>query len=335
MQLNIQLDLSSEQVQHQLLAGLDSWVRLGLLSESQIRELAATLSEPVPAVQPAAPMTDFVSTTPADEAAEDSSEDLFEPVRAAFSWLSLRSLLDEISVIWLLFLGVFLVVVSSGVLAASQWQSFSPVGQYAILFTYTLAFWGASVWAQRQAHLQATSRMLALTALLLIPVNFWMIDALSVLSSLLGLGLGGLAAIVLTGLPFKLLTHRSNTLNLVGLSWLHWGWGWLSWPLIATYLGTVGTAANLTYQDRYQDQRSGSAEVAAPSSSPALSFDGLTVALAVLILLVRSLLIVQVPPHQLGLAAGLCGWLLVWLTRHQPAQAVWGLLEQRCGCATA
>ena len=328
MQLRIRLDLTSEHRQRHLLAGLDSWVKLGLLSDAQIRELAYELSEPIltqPAAQPA-PITDFVAATAESMARPEPS-----PAAPSHSWLSraLRSLLDEISVIWLLFLGVFLVIVSSGVLAASQWETFPPVGQYAILFTYTVAFWGASVWAQRQAHLQTTARMLALTAMLLIPVNVWMMDALGVLSRPLGLGIGGLAAAVLTGLPFQPLTHRSNQLNLIGLSWLHWGWGWGSWPLLAIYLGTIGTAANLTYQDRQSALVEGADPNQIDAEQPdarsrVLSFDRLIMALAILILLVRGLLVIQLPPHQLGLAAGICGWLLVWLTRRQAAQIVWG-----------
>lgn len=377
MQLKIRLDLTSERVQESLLDGLDIWVRLGLLSETQIRELATTLTEPVRLPEPetglgtelgqagateavgkrglemsavkqtarrsTAPITDFVNSA----GNSNVQDNLPAPASREPSLLSqaVRSLLDEISVIWLLFLGVFLVIVSSGVLAASQWQSFSPVGQYVILLTYTLAFWGASVWAQRQARLQTTASMLALTTLLLIPVNFWMMDALGVLDSPIGVGVGGLAAIALSVLPFKLLTHRSNTfrsntLNLVALSWLHWGWGgWpLGWPLVATYIGTVGTAINLTYQDRQSARRERGTTAAAESATPPtasaeielksetpqiMSFDSLVVALSVLILLTRSAWIAQVPPHQLGLAAGICGWLLVWLTRQKTSQPVW------------
>ncbi|MEM9162401.1 MAG: hypothetical protein AAGC54_04950, partial [Cyanobacteria bacterium P01_F01_bin.4] len=351
MQLDIRLDLTAERVQRHLLEGLDIWVRLGLLSQGQVRELAAKLSEPVRLVEGAevvgakvtlprgreaegaggaeraegAPITDFLTGS---EVGQESGS-ATAPVRREPGLLgrAVRSLLDEISVIWLLFLGVFLVVVSSGVLAASQWQSFSAVGQYAILFTYTFMFWGASVWAQRQAHLQTTAKMLALTTLLLIPVNFWMMDELGVFGSPLGVSVGGLGAISLTVLPFKLLTDRSNTLNLVGLSWLHWGWGWGLWPLIATYLGTVGTAANLTYQDRLSTETEPT-DLTEPDTLPSnipqiMSFDSLTVALSILILLTRSLWMAQVPPHQLGLASGICGWLLVWLTRNQASQVVW------------
>ncbi|MGC1309939.1 MAG: hypothetical protein WA885_22155 [Phormidesmis sp.] len=335
MQLDIRLDLTLPQVRLHLLEGLDSWVRLGLISDEQVRRLAAKLSDPLPAAAEAI-QPERVRAAPSPP-----------PVVREVGKLSraMRTLLDEISVIWLLFLGVFLVVVSSGVLAARQWQSFSAVGQYAILFGYTLAFWGAAGWAKRQAQLQATARMLVLTTLLLIPVNFWMMDTLGVLDSAAGKGFGGMSAIALSLLPLKLLTERSNRLNLIALSWLHWGWvgssllglvgNWALWPVVATYLGTVGTAANLTYQDRQsmaaersvetgsetESTGTNSAEVGARSRI--LSFDVLAVALAILILLFRSLFVAQVPPHQLGLAAGICGWLLAWLNRDRVSQALW------------
>ena len=250
------------------------------------------------------------------------------------------ALVEEISVIWLLFLGVFLVVVSSGVLAASQWESFSAVGQYGVLFVYTLAFWGASVWAQRQENLRSTGRMLALATMLLIPVNFWMMDRFGALSGGVGLVVCGVAAIALTLLPLslsnELMPRRINRVNLIGLSWLHWGWGFAIWPVFATYIGAISTAANLIYQDRHPaqlviDPESETAETSAEpnlgetnsAADAGLPFDVLTVMLSGLILLVRSLFIAQVPPHQLGLAAGICGWLLVWLTRKKASRIVW------------
>ena len=53
----------------------------------------------------------------------------------------LQSLGEELSVRWLLFLGVFLVVLSSGVLAASQWERFPAVGQYGVLFAGNIRIW--------------------------------------------------------------------------------------------------------------------------------------------------------------------------------------------------
>ncbi len=326
MQLDIRLNLNSDDRRSRILQGLDYWVQLGLLEEWQIRQLAKAMSEPIAitdveqaAVLPPYVAPDLVEDFDLDESAVPAPDPQKRKGRQIGQKIgrSLRSFLDEISVIWLLFLGVFLVVVSSGLLAASQWQSFSPVGQYAVLLAYTLAFWAASVWTNQKENLQATARMLTLTALLLIPINFWMMDALGVLLSPLGIGVGGLSAILLSCLPLKLLNHRSNQLNLIGLSWLHWGWllwlpnGAAFWPVVATYLGTIGTAANLTYQDKQSTLLEGSAR------SRLLSFDVMTVGLAIAILLFRSLFVAQVPVAQLGLAAGICGWLMVRLTRQK------------------
>ena len=48
MRLNIRLDATSLQVGSRLLEGLDYWVKLGLLSDEQVREIALTMSEPLP-----------------------------------------------------------------------------------------------------------------------------------------------------------------------------------------------------------------------------------------------------------------------------------------------
>lgn len=369
MRLNIQLDSDSPQVSSRLLEGLDYWVRLGLLSEAQVQEIALTMSEPLPiAYKPlgADAIADSRNRSIASEANQTElavsspaiSSEARSPNRIA---QAAAALVEEISVIWLLFLGVFLVVVSSGVLAASQWESFSAVGQYCVLFAYTLAFWGASVWAQRQENLRSTGRMLALATMLLIPVNFWMMDRFGALSGVVGLVVCGVAAILLTLLPLslsdELMPRRINRVNLVGLSWLHWGWSFAAWPVLATYIGAIATAANLIYQDRHPTESNGSIGGLASNSAvdstensvvdsdldaqetteetsnqtpvensaanSGLPFDVLTVMLSGVILLVRSLLIAQVPPYRLGLAAGICGWLLVWLTRQKASRIVW------------
>ena len=325
MYLKIHLNLDSEEVHQHLLQGLDNWVQLGLLSEAQIQAIATRLSEPLPSQATSSSVDNELAAEDSIIAgAPDSIEsENIEPQPPRTSGLSraIQSLLSEISVIWLLFLGVFLVVVSSGVLAASQWQSFSAVAQYAILFTYTLAFWGASVWTGGRSQLQTTAKMLSLATALLIPINFWMIDALGVFRSPAGIGFGLIAALTLSFIASRLLDSRVNQLNLIGMSWLHLGWGAgvILWPIAATYIGTISSAANLAYQD---SQESAEPERDDPGerdsvSSALVSFDALTIAIAILILLFRSLFIVQVPPQQLGLAAGICGWLLAWLARNK------------------
>ncbi|NJS42066.1 hypothetical protein HC766_07495 [Candidatus Gracilibacteria bacterium] len=84
----------------------------------------------------------------------------------------LNSLIAEISIVWLLFLGVFMVVVSSGVLAASQWERFPAAGQYGVLLAYTLIFWAIGSWANKQQNLQLTAQTLQGVTLLLVPYQF-------------------------------------------------------------------------------------------------------------------------------------------------------------------
>jgi hypothetical protein len=265
----------------------------------------------------------------------------------------------EVSVIWLLFLGVFMVVVSSGVLAATQWRNFSPVGQYGILFAYTLAFWAASAWTGRQPNLRLTARMLQIATLLIIPVNFWMMDGFQLWQSGLGWVMAAIAALVLTGITLQLLrpgigrgvwgVESRDLLPLgaaIALSWLHWGWGWAGFPLVATYVGTIGATIALVWQERELGVRSQelgieavsegteaqlredsesideSASPAPPSRNP-LSLSTITIAIATLLLIARAVLAAGVPINRLGLAVGICGWLLCWLGRRDASRLGW------------
>ncbi|NJR63470.1 MAG: hypothetical protein HC769_34655, partial [Cyanobacteria bacterium CRU_2_1] len=266
--------LSSQQAMRpELLEGLETWLQLGLLSDLQVKQLCQEyLTCPLPT--PTTLSTEAEPDRAIGNARQDPTRD-FErlpslppspiPDRSPVlsrSWIgrSLQSFMAEISVIWLLFLGVFLVVVSSGVLATSQWQNFPPVGQYGILFTYTLAFFAASLWTSRQQTLRLTARTLQITTLLIIPINFWMIDGLKLWQSVAGLAMGTIAALTLTAITRFLLRPTSDliqsanprltTLNSLALSWLHWGWSLAGIPLIATYIGTIGTALSLFFQLR-------------------------------------------------------------------------------------
>jgi hypothetical protein len=268
----------------------------------------------------------------------------------------------EVSIIWLLILGVFMVVVSSGVLAATQWQNFSAIGQYGILFAYTIAFALASFWTARQTRLRLTSRMLQLATLLIIPVNFWMMDGLRVGASFVGVVVCAIAALSLTAILLRLLHPRLGltsgdrfrliAVNSIGLSWLHWGWGWESVPLIATYLGTVGTAVLLWKQSQLHqshpkqfqpnqsqhaeaggletgETKAGGAELGSAPDVPPKNgsaqdspLPNVVIILAVLLLIGRAILAAQVPVDQLGLALSICGWVLGWLNRREQMQ-IW------------
>ena len=78
---------------------------------------------------------------------------------------------EELSVPWLLFSGVFLVVLSSGVLAPSPWKRFPVIGKYGVLLAYTLSFYGFTFWAGKQTNLKLTAQTLSILTSLLLPIN--------------------------------------------------------------------------------------------------------------------------------------------------------------------
>ncbi|NJP08872.1 MAG: hypothetical protein HC866_04810 [Leptolyngbyaceae cyanobacterium RU_5_1] len=270
----IELNLKSDHPA--LLEGLDRLLQLGLISNNLVRQIgqrqlvcplpeanvAQVESSRIEATQPTSPerqpatvLTDFLpvepESRPLSRSASRQAGSADRPPSVASQ--SLQSFMAEISVVWLLFLGVFLVVVSSGVLAATQWQNFSPVGQYGILFGYTLAFWFAGRWIARQSSLQITSRMLNVATLLIIPVNFWTMDGFRLWSSPLSLIMAAIAAIILSSITLLLLKRDSHSRLMIptaiALSWLHWGWSWAGVPFIATYIGTMGAAIVLLIRD--------------------------------------------------------------------------------------
>ncbi len=320
-----------------LLEGLDVWLKLGLITDREVQVLCQRylISE--------LPVQKIVSSTPVGTATATPQTEIDPPQRAAIaatpsasappriprnqSWVSqfLQSLINEVSVIWLLCLGVFLVVASSAVLAANQWGNLSAPGQYGILLTYTLAFIGASFWTATKPQLLITARMLQVASLLLIPVNFWVMDGFRLLQGGSGIAVAVIAAVLLSGAIATLMPNRQNTraitANVLGLSWLHWGWGLATVPVIATYVGCVGTCAILLAQR--QGDRSADRETAWWSR---ISAAEIVLPFAVMLLLFRACVVVAVPLEQLGLAFGLCGWLLCWQTRNQPSGRIWALI---------
>ncbi|MDX2239181.1 MAG: hypothetical protein NW224_00685 [Leptolyngbyaceae cyanobacterium bins.302] len=322
------------------LEGLDAWLQLGLISDSFVRQLcqeelvcllseAGTIANVAQAERPAATAASASTPTPIPTPTRPQ-----RPPQPNLISQALQAFMAEISVVWLLFLGVFLVVSSSGVLAATQWRNIAALGQYGILFGYTVVFGVASLWTRQRSTLQLTSRMLAIATLLLIPVNFWMMDGFRLWQKMPELGITAIAAIGLSGLSFLLL-RRSTSLGIIAavllLGWLHWGWQQPGFPLIATYIGTLAAAAILLYQNAQRPKISPRAtlsetlerptlEVAA-AAPPALS--SLAIALSALILIGRALFVVQVPVSQLGLAIGVIGWLLVWLARGDRSRLGW------------
>jgi hypothetical protein len=250
-----------------LIEGLETWLRLGLISERQVRELCQQyLVSPVPT--PTTLGTEMVEFSAAVDRSQTLPEALVDDAIAAVppqtpvspapaaqhNWVNqgLQRLINEVSVIWLLCLGVFLVVISSGVLAATQWQNFSPVGQYGILLGYTIAFVWVGLWTGTQPQLQLTSGMLKITSLLIIPVNFWMMDGFRLLNTPVGVGMAIVSGILLSLATVRLLPQPQTSVwaiaNVLGLSWLHWGWGSAPMPLLATYAGCIGTSLVLLKQ---------------------------------------------------------------------------------------
>lgn len=295
----IELKLTIPATHPQLLEGLDLWLRLGLLSETQVIRICRThliCPLPVPEITAEA---DFITTSQATPV----------PTRNPVPILSriLSSLMEEISVVWLLFLGVFMVVVSSGVLAASQWQNFSSVGQYAILFGYTLAFWIASLWTRQRPNLNLTSKILQVTTLSLIPVNFWAIDGFQLWRSGLGLVVGAIASLSLSAIAWMLLQSPLPIRgSILAQSWLQLGWTLSGFPLVAIYSSIVGIAGVLWHQ--VEKRRENLTD---------LGIGGVVIAISTLLLLGRGVLRAGVPIDAIGLALGICGWLLCWLTRRQ------------------
>ncbi|MBD2485125.1 hypothetical protein [Planktothrix sp. FACHB-1365] len=241
----IRILIQTDTTNPMILEGLEAWLRLGLLSDTQVREIGELyLSDPIPQKVVSSAKTNVVSTETTTRNSVVS-----KPPQPAFEFPAIvtdlvESLKAELSVRWLLFLGLFLVIVSSGVLAASQWEKFPATGQYLILFAYTFAFWGTSLWGSQQSSLPVTAEALKLVTLLLIPLNFWAMDGLKLWLYPLGLVTIAIATIALTALTIILYRNQGQLqrrflFNQLGLSYLNWGWQIPGFPVIAVYLGII------------------------------------------------------------------------------------------------
>jgi len=298
---SIWLELQIDPNDPELLATLDCMVRSGLLGKSQILQLAREcLSEQIQLesrpvyVPPMIPVIEAPSASPRP------------PSRVQYLWHNLK---EELSVRWLLFLGVFLVVLSSGVLAATQWALFPAWGQYGLLWLYTIGFWVVGAWARRQEGLRLTANTLQIVTLLLIPVNFWAIDSFGLWHQPLELVTAILAAIGLAGILYLKYRQQQGKTNLQQSGWLlaaylvlgclHLGWQIPYWSSIAIYIGAIGVAVLL---QKIRQIEGGS-----------LAIYGLGV------LLLRGLVIEHLPIYSFGLAIGIVGWLFTQ----------WGLQKSR------
>ncbi|MEY4520109.1 MAG: hypothetical protein RLZZ499_2709, partial [Cyanobacteriota bacterium] len=137
------IEIYVEANQPELLQGLEEWLRLGLISPKQVKKIARNRLSCV------LPIREVVESIPVAAEINNLGNQRQVLDRATAPHVLQRvfqSFLAELSIRWLLFLGIFLVVVSSGVLAANQWQSFPNLGQYLVLLVYTLGFWGVGFW---------------------------------------------------------------------------------------------------------------------------------------------------------------------------------------------
>ncbi len=350
----------------ELLTGLDAWMRLGLLSPAEVEQLcsqylvcplpdpavavseieARPLAEPAPTG--AAP-TKRIDRTPqpkvpalaTQKALSSTTKSVATPTETTetpnFIAQILNSLIAEISVVWLLFLGVFMVVVSSGVLAASQWDRFPAAGQYGVLLAYTLTFWAISSWAKKQPNLHLTAQTLQEVTLLLVPINFWAMDSFGLWRYPWNWGVAIVAALLLTWITSRIIQSQyqslsgknvtcSIALNHLGLSYLQWGWALAGLSLGAVYLGTVGTAAATVYQVQQQRlqslKRGQNTETIATAFSYSRHFliykRAALVAYSLGILLGRAIFVKNLNIAEMGLALGICGVLLAWIDWQQP-----------------
>ncbi|MBD2251320.1 DUF2157 domain-containing protein [Nostoc parmelioides] len=327
--LRIELRLPSSHPE--LLEGLDMWLRLGLISDTQVKQICRDYlvcrlelqSQPVPEPERVAatirtPEKPLVAQLP-----EKPRKQPKEPAQPNIATRMLQSLGEELSVRWLLFLGVFLVVISSGVLAASQWERFPASGQYGVLLAYTLSFWGFSFWAGRQNNLRLTAQTLLIVTLLLVPVNFWAMDSFRLWHNPLDWVTVAIAAPILTVVTVLLWKNRtviSNfprgklpLVNVLGLSYLHWGWKLPGFPLIAVYVAMITTTIITIYHSRRQPIPS--TDEGETSHKPIINIYAAVIVYALLLLLSRAIFVAGVEITQLGLAIGICGWLTTWLAQ--------------------
>ena len=337
--LKFEVRLPSEHPQ--LLQGLDEWLRLDLISDAQVKQICRQYLVCQVDLQnqtvPKTPTTNLIARLPQPA---EKPKVTAKPSFLSNVWQSLRA---EFSVRWLLFLGMFTVVVSSGALAASQWERFTAVLQYGVLFAYTLGFFGLSFWTGKQANLRLTSGALHIVTMLLIPINFWAMDSFGLWQNPISLVLVGIAAIILTGITALLCKQsiftanipvsKLSLINILGLSYLHWGWKFSAYPLIAVYLAVIGTTIITVFHRRIRreggervegeeggeggegeegEEKRNSSQLSWGKNVPAA-----TIVYASMLVLLRAIFAVGVEIENLGLAIGIYGWLIAWLAQKE------------------
>ena len=256
------------------LRGLEQWLELGLICDAEVRLqcsqlLACQLPRKPQTCREQSQVSAIPTSRPIRLSAAAAPPKMSEPASRRRSPLEAlgTSLAEEFSLNWLLALGVFVVVVSSGALAASQWQQVSNLGQYAILWGYTLAFFGTGLWLGRSEKLRLTGQTIRAMALFLVPMNGWAMDGLKLWSSAAGWGLAAIASFSLVALGWKTLRIRAGSPQVLqsaiplavqgcalALSGLQWGWGIGGWPLVATYAGAILASIGFWYGEGFWQQ---------------------------------------------------------------------------------
>ncbi len=313
----LSLEIYVKANQPELLKGLDQWLQLNLISEAQVKKVCRHhLSCALPEIK-------VVEATPGIQQALSKIPDKTlvnvapKPNIITQLW---QNFLDELSIRWLLFLGIFLVVVSSGVLAASQWDNFPRFGQYFILLIYTLVFWGFGFWSSQQDNLKLTSQTLRAIATLLVPINFWAISQFDLGNNLLEWITIAIAFSTLTNITYCQFRRQNKSHNkshnkyflpfFLLLSYLHLVWQLDVIPIIGIYAGI--TIISLTHYFALLPQQK------YPTTK-------LLFLLATwLLLLIRELLTNEILIPNYILAIALFGWLLatIYLTQERKAKSI-------------
>jgi hypothetical protein len=312
----------------ELLAGLETLLELGLISDSQVKQICweylvchlETQADFIP--EKAIPNAETLPVT-----SLEPEEIPLPPKKPNVLAGMLQSLRAELSVRWLLFLGIFLVVISSGLLAASQWERFPISGQYGVLLIYTLSFFGVSFWAGKQPNLRLTTQGLLVVTQLLIPVNFWAIDGFRLWQNPLGwlvMTVGfltltatailiGNSRLINTNLPSRNLGLFSGlrVINILGLSYLHLGWSIPGFPLVAIYIAMIGSSLINVYQ-KYLEINQEPTQVENQKKERGINLPVSLIICALGLLLSRGIFVAGVDITLLGLAIAICGWLVTW-----------------------
>ena len=303
-----ELNITIDGTDPNCLQGLDQLLQLGLISDQQVREICETH------LCCFLPETAITLPREEKELVEITSLSLFNiqtiftqaitPFRKVTGFVSEvgQGLKTELSIRWLLFLGVFLVVTSSGLLVATQWKNLSDLVQYTVLWLYTLSFWGLGIWTKQQQHLSLTSKSLRVIAWLLVPINFWGMDSLQLAYSWQGLLLNIVAFSSLIYLYYYYSKQSGQWLffiNILLINFLHWGWQFAQIPLLTVYGGTLISVIILR-----------GLRIPKTATRYTLDLEKGFIIYGLFILLLRGIFVQSIPVANVSLVIGILGWLL-------------------------